>query len=57
VPGKGENAWDCGPDGIFAMSGLGRTVEEAIGHVVAAALRDRHRRGHDHAYAEPIEAS
>lgn len=54
VPGKGENAWDCGPDGIFGSSGPGRTVEEAVGHVVASALRDRKRHGGRHDYAEPI---
>jgi hypothetical protein len=54
VPGKGENAWDCGPDGTFAMSGAGRTVERAIATVVEDVLRDRRRRGAPATYAEAI---
>lgn len=54
VPGKGENAWDCGPDGTFSMSGPGRTIEAAIGDVVAQALRERKRHAGRHDYAEPI---
>lgn len=54
VPGKGENSWDCGGDGIFGQSGSARTVEEAIGHVVGSALRDRQRRIGRHDYADPI---
>lgn len=54
VPGKGENSWDCGGDGIFAMSGPGKTVEKAIGDVVASALRDRKRHAGRHDYAEAI---
>ena len=54
VPGKGENSWDCGGDGIFAMSGPGRTVEKAIGDVVAGALRDRMRYAGRHDYSEAI---
>lgn len=52
IPGKGENAWDCGPDAIFSTSAPGRSVSDAIGHVVASALRDRMRRGYDPVYAE-----
>lgn len=54
VPGKGENAWDCGPDGTFGMTCVARTVEEAIGHLVASVLRDRQRHAGTHRYAEPI---
>jgi hypothetical protein len=54
VPGKGENSWDCGPDGTFGQSGPGRTVEQAIVGVVESVLRDRRRRVGTHAYAEPI---
>lgn len=43
VPGKGENAWDCGPDAIFAHSGPAENVAEAVGKVVASAYRDRLR--------------
>ena len=54
IPGKGENSWDCGGDGIFGQSGSGRTVEEAIGHVVASALSTRKRHAGRHDYADPI---
>lgn len=54
VPGKGENAWDCGGDGIFSQHGSGRTVEAAIARVVQSALRERRRRGAAADYAEPI---
>ena len=57
VPGKGENAWDCGGDGTFGMSGPGRTVEKAIGDVVASSLRERKRHAGSHTYAEPTEAT
>jgi hypothetical protein len=56
VPGKGENSWDCGGDGIFGQSGSARTVEEAIGNIVSSALATRRRHGgrNAHNYAEPI---
>jgi hypothetical protein len=54
VPGKGENAWDCGGDGIFSQSGPGRTVEAAIAGVIESALRDRRRRGAPLDYSEVI---
>lgn len=54
VPGKGENPWDCGGDGLFSMTGPGRTVEKAIGDVVASVLRDRQRWAGRHDYADPI---
>lgn len=44
-PGKGENSWDCDEDGIFSMSCQARTLEEAVGIVVADSLRTRMRRG------------
>jgi hypothetical protein len=54
VPGKGENSWDCGPDGIFSQSGSGRTIESAIAGIVGGSLAERRRRGVDADYAEPI---
>lgn len=54
VPGKGENPWDCGGDGMFAMGGPGRTVEKAIATVVESTLRDRRRLGVPADYAEVI---
>lgn len=53
-PGKGENAWDCGPDGLFSLHGPGRTIEQAISETVHMALRNRRRRGAPMDYAEPI---
>lgn len=40
-PGKGENSWDCGDDGISSMSGPGETAAGAVGHAVAAVYRNR----------------
>lgn len=44
-PGKGENSWDCGMDGIFGTGHEGHNVEEAIGHYVGAVLKNRRRYG------------
>lgn len=44
-PGKGENAWDCGDDAIFSLSGPAQTVEDAVGKVVSSVLRNRKRYG------------
>lgn len=57
VPGKGENSWDCGPDGIFGSSFPAKSVEEAIGKMVGSALQDRKRNGGSPFYGERIEAS
>lgn len=54
VPGKGENAWDCGDSSIQSLCLVARTVEEALGSVVATVLRTRMRHGgsHEHTPAE-----
>lgn len=59
-PGKGENAWDCGPDAIRSISIAidppphplsikdgrpGEWTAKAIGHAVQATLRNRVRYG------------
>lgn len=44
-PGKGENSWDCGMDGIWGTGHEGHNVEEAIGHFVGAVLNNRRRYG------------
>jgi hypothetical protein len=41
VPGKGENSWDCGDDGLYGTGGS--TPAEAIANCVRVALRDRER--------------
>lgn len=43
--GKGENSWDCGDDGLWAIGG--ETLEEAIGNAVASVLTKRRRYGRD----------
>lgn len=43
--GKGENAWDCGDDGIYGCGVEGRSVEKAIGHYVYRVLEDRRKYG------------
>lgn len=44
-PGKGENSWDCGDDGLFGCGHSGGTEADAIGHVVAIVLHNRARYG------------
>lgn len=44
-PGKGENSWDCGDDGLFGCGHSGGTEADAIGYVVAIVLRNRARYG------------
>ncbi len=56
VPGKGENSWDCGEDATFGMYGPARTIEDAIGKLVASVLRTRHRRGGSRWMPEPKAA-
>lgn len=47
VPGKGENSWDCGDDGVWSMTcpitNERDWVAEAISAMVKSALRDRER--------------
>jgi hypothetical protein len=44
-PGKGENSWDCGMDGIWGTGHEGHVVEGAIGRYVGAVLNNRRRYG------------
>jgi hypothetical protein len=47
--GKGENAWDCGTNGLFGVSVMLNTNKEAsaqaIGHVVESVMSSRSRYG------------
>jgi|GEM_PF-5739803 len=43
-PGKGENSWDCGEDGLYGLSGVGDEVE-AVAAVVRSVLGTRRKRG------------
>jgi len=52
IEGKGENSWDCGMDGLFAISG--RSVEDAIGKAVGHVLEDRKRHGGPHHLPRPM---
>jgi hypothetical protein len=45
VPGKGENAWDCGDSCISSQTSRASTVAEAVTNYVNAVLRDRERYG------------
>lgn len=45
VPGKGENAWDCGEDAIHGLTTPARDVAAAIAAVCESALRQRMRYG------------
>jgi hypothetical protein len=45
IPGKGESGYGCDEDALFGGSYPARTIDEAIGQVVASALRTRRRYG------------
>ena len=44
-PGKGENSWDCGMDGLCGAGVDGESVEKAIGHFVGSVLQRRRKYG------------
>ncbi len=44
-PGKGENSWDCGMDGLCGSGVDGTSVEKAIGHFVGCVLANRRKYG------------
>lgn len=44
VPGKGENAYDCGDDAIHAISVQAASPEQAVGILIGSALRLRAQR-------------
>jgi len=46
IPGKGENAWDCGQDGLWGLSCPAKNKAELISRIVESVMRDRLRRGH-----------
>lgn len=56
IPGKGENSWDCGDDAVYGLTTQASSVEEAIGKVVASALRDRIRYGGSHRFTPHADA-
>lgn len=59
--GKGENSWDCGPDGLWGIGG--DTLEKAIGNAVTSVLERRRRYGETNEtrgriiYARPAESA
>lgn len=44
-PGKGENSWDCGMDGLYGAGCAGESAERAVGHFVGSVLVSRRRYG------------
>lgn len=44
-PGKGENSWDCGMDGLCSSHCSATTTEEAVASVVESVLKSRRRHG------------
>lgn len=52
VPGKGENAWDCGADAVYGLATSAATIEDAIASVVGSVLRTRRNRDGSHIYVE-----
>lgn len=53
-PGKGENSWDCGDDGLYGLTCPCDSVEDAIGKVVTSVLESRRRYGGKHEW-KPTE--
>jgi hypothetical protein len=43
-PGKGENSWDCGDDGIYGCSVAGHDLSKAIGDYVYRVTKYREER-------------
>lgn len=56
IPGKGENSWDCGDDAIYGLSCQADSIEDAIGKIIASALRTRMKRCFSYSFV-PSEAS
>lgn len=56
-PGKGENAWDCGPDATYGLSCTARDPEEAIAALVESTLRTRQQRCGSHIYTDREDAA
>jgi hypothetical protein len=54
-PGKGENSWDCGMDGLYGAGKESHCVEAAVGHFVGVVLRNRRRYGGKNWKVEAIE--
>jgi hypothetical protein len=44
-PGKGENSWDCGEDGIFGMTCPAASVDDAVRAIQESANRQRRKYG------------
>jgi hypothetical protein len=58
IPGKGENAYDCGDDATYSLYlPHVATVEEAIGRAVADTLRTRKQRQGDYGWREAPDTS
>ncbi len=54
-PGKGENSWDCGMDGLCGIGG--NSVEDAIGRAVSSVLRSRERYAGSREWVPPVRES
>lgn len=54
IPGKGENSWDCGPDGTYSLTGPCEDVRDLVDKLIFDALRTRRQRGAPLTYADPI---
>ena len=57
-PGKGEDSWNCGMDGVFGCSiPATGSLQDAIGAVVASVLETRLERTGDAGWKPPVEKS
>lgn len=56
-PGKGENSWDCGMDGMFGLSVPLQegSLHDAVGRVVADVLETRLERTGDASWTPPVK--
>ena len=57
-PGKGENSWDCGQDGLYSSYGPAASVVDALEGVREGVMRDRERYGTGIRWRpEPVETA
>lgn len=55
-PGKGDNSWDCGMDGLFGISvPIRGSLQDAVGYVVGKVLETRVERAGEASWTPPAK--
>lgn len=49
-PGKGENSWDCGEDGVYGMTCPASSIREAMDKIAESAMQSRQKYGSGYAW-------